>query len=209
MKLKLPRLGAGLAIIDTQTGKATKEFTRYWNEFAGNIETAVNGLADAVDAIAAAQAAADAAQTAADTAQAAAVAAQASADAAQGTGDAVGSAASLANSYPTGLSITGHDNGVDADIIISGHDRVYGDGSSVSVTGATITRNYSVGFWIYYDDPTRAGGAVTFQTVTTYEDAFASPANPDRHFVGAITTPAALDPDTDGQPALPPGYTAP
>lgn len=209
MKLKLPRLGAGVAIIDTQTGKATKEFTRYWNEFAGNIETAVNGLADAVDAIAAAQAAAEAAQVAANAAQTAADNAQDAADAAQATADAAGSGASLGNSYVTGLTITAHDTGTDADITISDHTRVYGDGGSVSVIGATITRNNDVDFWIYYDDHARAGGTVSYQTTTTYSSAFFSQANPDRHFVGAIHTPAIGDPDTDGQPALPPGYVDP
>ncbi|HXE05823.1 MAG TPA: hypothetical protein VN579_07545 [Bryobacteraceae bacterium] len=164
----------------------------------------------AVDKVEVAASTATTATAAAATAQAAAVAAQAAADAAQGSADAGMGFSNLNNSYVTGLTLTGHDAGSDADIIISNHTRVYGDGTTVSVTGDTLHHeNYSDSYWVYYDDPSRSGGTVSYQVATAYADAFPSGANPDRHFVGAVTTPGALGPDTDGQGAKPPGYSGP
>jgi hypothetical protein len=60
----------------------------------------------------------------------------------------------------------------------------------VAVSGGTLTaRAYSTDYFIYYDDPTRAGGAVTYQSTTS--EATAAQIG-DRHTVGEILTPAAL-----------------
>jgi len=55
---------------------------------------------------------------------------------------------------------------------------------------------YSTTYWVYTDDPTMAGGAVTY-TATTDPDAVY--AHADRYYLGKTTTPAAAgDADEDG-----------
>lgn len=117
----------------------------------------------------------------------------------------------LANSYVTGLTITATDAGSDVTITISAHNRVYpqpdGTNVTVSVNGGSLTaRAYSTQYWIYYDDASRAGGAVTYQTTTTATTA-AQTGN--RHSVGAVTTPAAAGPPAPGNVLQPPGYVEP
>jgi hypothetical protein len=109
-------------------------------------------------------------------------------------------------SYVVGLAVTGHDAGSDASITIPTHDRIYSD-KSVSVTGDTITGlAFATTYYIYYDDASRVGGAVTFETTTVQTDSVASTTNDDRHFVATITTPADGAGDTIGYGALPPGF---
>lgn len=111
----------------------------------------------------------------------------------------------LVNSTPTGCTITAADVGSDATITVSNHTRVYGDGESVSVTGGTVTgKSFSTLYFIYYDDEERDGGAVTYAAATTYLDACPSQTNPDRHFVGSVTTPANGAANTSGDPSTPP-----
>lgn len=160
------------------------------------VDQAANASADATSAAAAANAAAEAANAAADTAQSAA--------------DQTASATNLNNSFVTGLTLTATDAGTNVTITVSNHTRVYGDGSSVSVTGGTLTgRAYGTSYWVFYDQPSRAGGTVTYQSTTTYATAFPTNAHPDRHFVGAVTTPGAGVGPKDGLPARPPNYTGP
>ena len=188
MAFKLPRLQR-LAAIAGKDGLPDRAFHQWWDTFAKSLETAINDLADSVAAI-------QAAQDAADAANAAAAAADAAALAAQGAADDAASTSALANSGVTGATITATDAGADASITISSHTRVYGDGTSVAVTGATLTaRAYSTFYYIYYDQASRAGGAVTYQTTTSESTAAQTG---DRHLVGSVTTPAAAAPDTDG-----------
>ena len=81
--------------------------------------------------------------------------------------------------------------GAAATVSIPAHTRIYAD-KSVAVAAGTITglalNTYYV---IFYDDPTRSGGAVTYQASTDPDDALITPANPGRHYFGDITTPAA------------------
>lgn len=113
----------------------------------------------------------------------------------------------LVNSTPTGCTITAADVGATATATISAHTRVYGDGVSVAVGGGTVTGlAFSTIYFIYYDDAGRDGGAVTYQAATAYADACPSQSAPNRHFVGAVTTPANGDPPSDGEPATAPGW---
>lgn len=167
---------------------------RAWDELCKQIEASLNGINAALEA-------AGIAQEAADNANAAAAAAQAAADNTT-------SATALANSTVTGLTITATDAGSDASIDIGAHTRVYGDSTTAAVSGGTITGlAYSTAYWVYYDAPKGTTGAVTYQAATTIQGNATGNAN--RHFVGAINTPAALDPDTDGIPVIPPGGVIP
>lgn len=209
MPITLPRLQR-LTPITSQDGTPTVPFHIWFNEFADSIEGQVSGLeqvvsdlADAVAAIAAAQAAAASAQAAAETAQATAETAQATADAAVTAGSGTAAATNLALSYPDGVSITSVDNGVAADIDITAHNRVYGDGTTVALNADTLTGlTYGTKYYIYYDDPTRTGGAVTYFATTSITTAKQSG---DRHTVGSITTATAGGPLTTGNRLRPPG----
>ncbi len=93
-------------------------------------------------------------------------------------------------------------------IAISAHTRIYGDGTSVAVAGGTLTgQPYSTSIWVAYDQPSRAGGAVSYQAFLTVQGNGAG--DPDRHFVGAVATPAAAAPPVDGLPVIPPGGVIP
>jgi hypothetical protein len=157
------------------------------------IESNVNALASTVSLIEAAQAAADAANAAAAAANTAAENVEAS--------------SALANSYTTGLTITATDAGSNVTIAMSAHTRVYGDGTSVSVNSGNVTAlAYSTDYWIFYDQASRLGGAVTYQASTSIQGN-GTAAN--RHFIGAVRTPAALASPQTGNPVLPPGGVLP
>jgi len=195
MAFKLPRLQR-LAAIAGKDGLPDRAFHQWWDTFAKSLETAINDLADSVAAIQAAQDAADAANAAAAAADAAALAAQGAAD------DAAANSA-LANSGVVGATLTGSDAGSNATVTISAHTRVYGDGTSVSVNGGSVTAlAYSTLYYIYYDQASRAGGAVTY-AATTSQTTAAQTGN--RHLVGSVTTPAALAANTDGDYVGAPG----
>lgn len=180
------------AIVD-EKGRPTFFFQRAWEDAQQSIFDAITAIPGVQEAIIAAQDAADLATTAAANADTAAQ--QAAAE------------SSLATSGASGLTITATDAGSDATITISAHTRVYGDGTSVAVSGGTLTgRAYSTVYYVYYDDPTRAGGSVTYQTTTTQATA-AQTGN--RHSLGAVTTPAALGGPVDGSVNLPPGVVQP
>lgn len=185
---------------------ASDEFTprlqKLFNKAFGQIENSLNSLQDAIDAVAAAQAAADAANTAAAAANTAAATAQT-------TADDISAGDALAKSYVSGTPpiISAADAGTDVTITIAAHTRHYPqpDGTTVdvSVSGGTLTtRAYSTTYYIYYDQPSRAGGSVSYQSTTS--DATAAQIG-DRHCVGAVATPAAAGSPTDGAYTRPPG----
>lgn len=169
------------------------EFQVYWQQNIGAIVEAVNAVADA--------------QAAADAANLAAAAADAAASSAQTAADDVTSAQELGSSYVSGAVITATDAGADVTITISAHTRKYPqpDGSTVdvAVNGDTLLAlSYSTKYYIYYDDPSRSGGAVSYQSTIVSNTAAQLG---DRHLVGAVTTPAAADPPTGGVYTNPPG----
>lgn len=195
MAVSLPRLPRGVRLID-EKGAATQTFQQWWQSLAKALETTdaeqdtiITDLADAVTAIQAAQDAADAANTAAAAADAAAAAAQ-------GAADNVEEQTNLTASGVSGATITATDVGASVTVAISAHDRTYGDGSTVSVSAGNVTGlSYSTTYFIYYTDPSRTGGAVTYQATTSQTTAAQFG---DTHMVGAVTTPAALGAPVDG-----------
>lgn len=178
----------------------TQRVAELLNANFADIETLIAGLATAVAAVTAAQAAATAAQTSADAAAADAATAQADATASA-------DATALANSYVDGATITATDAGADVTVTISAHTRYYpqpgGATTSVAVSGGAVTgQPYSTFLYIYYDDPARAGGAVTYLATT---NSLTAAQTGDRHLVGSVTTPAALAAPTSGKGVLPRG----
>lgn len=194
MAYRLARLPRNVSIVDA-SGLPNATFQKWWQSQVQDIEFALNSLQDAIDAIAAAQAAADAANAAAATAEAAATTAQNAADAAT-------LEQNLVNSYVTGATITATDAGTNASITISSHTRVYGDGSSLAITGTTLTAlAYSTLYYIYYVDATRADTTPTIQATTSQVTAAQTG---DTHLIGSVTTPAAAAADTGGKYVAPP-----
>lgn len=217
MAFKLPRIPGNIALVDPSSGRVTTEFQRWWQTTMEAIEgqesnqqALIDALATTVSAVTAAQASADAAAAAAAAADAAAATAATAAAAAQTSADSVTSDTNISNSYVIGVAIAGHDAGASATVNISAHSRLYGDGATVAVnSGSVTTLAYSTSYYIYYDDPSRAGGAVTYHVTTSIGSAAQSGVNPNRHYVGAVVTPAALAADTAGVGAAPPAIIFP
>ncbi len=217
MAFSLPPLPQNMRITDAN-GQPSVAFSIYWERFKTAIEDNVNGINDALEAAGLAQDAADAANAAADTANNAAAVAQASANDAQtsatnantaasnaqNTANQVTSDTSLQNSYVTPNNIvTATDAGATATINIAAHTRVYGDGTSVSVNaGSIVGAPHSTLEYVYYDQPSRAGGTVSYQ-FTPSETTAAQTG--DRHTVGKVTTPAGGGGPTTGAGPRAPG----
>lgn len=160
-------------------------FERYWDEVMKKLEGVLTQILS-LPGIEAAIAAANAAATNANNAAAASRAETA-----------------LSNSYPTGVTITATDVGSDVTVSISAHNRTYPPSTTVSVNaGSVTTLAYSTLYYIYYDDPTRVGGAVTYHATTSASTA-AQTGN--RHLVGSVATPAAAAPPSTGKYVAPPG----
>lgn len=80
-----------------------------------------------------------------------------------------------------------------ATITIADHDRTYGDGISVDVSGGSIDLlTFATIYYIYYDQESLTGGTVTYVTTTDPLEARQTGAVPyaDRHCVGYVKTPA-------------------
>lgn len=210
MAFKLPRFDRNIEIVsDAKT--ASLVFHHWWQETIKRIETAITDVQTAQAAAAAAQTAANTAQTsantaqtAANTAQTAATTAQTAANSAQTTANSVTTVAKLSNSGVTGCTLTATDAGSNVTISITAHTRTYADGAAVSVNSGSLTAlAYSTTYYIYYDQASFAGGAVTYVSTTTQTTA-AQTGN--RHFVGEVTTPAAAAPATNGRTPRIPGF---
>lgn len=190
-----------VAWFDPKTGRPSSTFAA-WAEAtqkrlgAGTddkVEVAAQG---AEGASAAATVAQDAAVTA-NAAAASATAAAATANTAAGTAN---ETIAVAAGYPVGLTITASADGATAKVVISDHTMIYPiHPTPIAITGATLTGlAYDTFYNIYYDDPTFAGGAVTFHAVTD-DTAFPTAAHPIRIFLGtARTPPTSADPPQVG-----------
>lgn len=197
--VKLPRLP-----VNWQQTPALVE--RYWDEAMVKIERTLNAILEIPEIQEALQdidTAVQNAQNAADNANAAAANAQAATDA-------QASETSLVNSYVNDFTpplLTSDSAGV---ITIANHDRVYGDTSlnpTVAVNGDTLNTMATSGqiVRIYYDDPSRSGGSVTYQWTIDPNPPPVQTGN--RHSVGAVEVPATGT--VDGNYIRPPGYVGP
>lgn len=192
--VRIPHFTQQFPAVD-KDGRFNNTTVRALNDALKRIEDAINAIAD-IPAI----------QDALSDLDTATAAAQAAADNANAAAATTTSATSLANSYVSGLTLSATDAGLTATITISGHTREYGDGTSVAVIGASLpSLAFDTTYFIYYDDPARAGGAVSYQT--TLDPTIAAQVG-DRHVVGSVTTPLNGDPDIDGDPVYPPGSGA-
>lgn len=180
------------AIVD-KDGKPNPFFMRALNDTLTNLGEAINTLA-ALPII----------QDQLDNLDAAVAAAQAAADAAQGSAGATQREAELVNSFIIPATVT---TATDTDITVISHDRQYADAANtvVSVTGATFPAPGPGVAYIYYVDPARTGGVVTYLTS-------ASPVaqTGDTHVVEAVGVPAmGAPPVPGGGGPRPPWYVEP
>lgn len=192
--LRIPKLIIGTPIVDPDSGAPTTSFLRTINDANGVIESAVNTIKGTTDDIAFSIQQAGIAITNAADARALALK--------------YGNEASLVNSYVSPATVLSSrvnaTNTAKADIIIASHTRVYGDGTSVPVTGATLTGlTLASNYYVTYQDNAHTGGAVNFNYSMNYLDAGQGNG---RHLVGNIDTPStANDPPVVGTPTRPPG----
>ena len=87
-------------------------------------------------------------------------------------------------------------------VTILAHSRVYGSGTTVAVSSGSVSGQLQSAFVrIYYNDPARVGGAVTYLATT---DEITQTNNV--HVVGGVAIPAAGEPPSTGIGTSPPGY---
>ncbi len=186
---KLPRLQQGWE-------NQPKLLERYWDIAMTQLEKTLNAILD----IPSIEAALINLNTATQNAQNAA-------DNANSTASAVASETSLVNSYPSNFTapLISADNL--GNVTIVNHNRVYGDSEinpPVSVIGgivATAASPLSV-VRIYYVDPARTGGTVSYLFTVDPTIPFAQTGN--IHSVGAVEIPTTGT--QDGNSLHPPGY---
>jgi hypothetical protein len=195
--IKLSTLQGRDPIVEPKTGRPTNVLLNFINGTIRELKRSIGSIQDAINA--------------ADTATAAAATAVSAAATATAATAETAAASALTNSYPTGLTITATDAGASVTIAISAHTRNYpqADGTNVpvAVTGGTVTgQPYTTDEWVYYDDPPRTGGVVTYHATATQAT---SAQVGDRHAVGAVTTPAAAGAPVVGKFRTVPGTVEP
>ena len=174
--LRLPRIQRAIAYFD-RDGYATTQMQQHWQRAMERIEARFAAVTAALEASALAA-------TALQTSQAV-----------QATND-------LANSYinPVGV-LTASSAGA---ITVAAHTRIYGN-TSVVVSGGSLSGFASGNYvTVYYQDPARAGGAVTYLGSTSAVAQTGS-----TYIVGQVSIPAAGSPDATGPGPAAPGYTPP
>lgn len=172
-------------LMDKADGETDKQFQRrqqIWQTSMEAIETAFSSLIEQVNnntqALTLAQAANSTAGEATDT-------------------------ISIVNSYPDPASVVTAAN--DGTVSIAAHDRVYGNGTRVSVDAGSVP-GFASGQYvtIYYKDSGRTGGAVTYQGTTS-----AVAQQGSVHIVGQAVIPASGDPPATGTSPTGSGYAPP
>lgn len=191
MAFKLPRLQVGY-------DKVPGLFPRYWDQAMSRIEDLLNQII-AIPEIEAALGRLDEATAAANTA----------AQNAQTASNNQTKESSLVNSYVDVTSYTAPllSSNAEGIVTIKSHKRIYGDQAlnpSVSVQGATLVTDAGPEsiVRVYYNDPSRAGGAVSY-SFTIDPDAPVAQGG-DAHSVGAVGVPTTGN--SDGEAVTPPGY---
>jgi len=207
--INLQPLPNGQRIVD-ENGQPTQAFSLYWQRTMDTLLGQVSLQSEVIQALSDTVAAIQAAQDAADAASAAAATAQAEAATATTTAEEITNATSLSNSYVGGLTLGASDTGASVTVTVSAHTRYYpqASGATTSVgvnSGSLPDLGYTITYYVFYDDPARTGGAVTYQA--TADPAEAAQVG-DRHFVGAISTPAAGSPPSTGSGPRPPGVNS-
>jgi hypothetical protein len=179
-------LFANEALVDEQ-GRPSRRFQQVWQN---TIEALVSVLTSQGASISELEAIYAGINTAQATASAAAQQTQATA-----------AAVSLANSYTDPVSglLTASSAGA---VTISAHRRIYGDGLSVDVNGGALS-GLSPGDFVrvYYNDPARTGGTVSY--LSTTGDIVQQG---DVHVLGGVLIPAVGELPSSGAPSTPPGY---
>lgn len=105
-------------------------------------------------------------------------------------------AAGNKNSTQSAQPLTGVDTGAGtARIDIASHNVQYGFGTVAYNSGSITGLANSTLYYVYADDPTYAGGAVTYAATTTATNATA---NSGRYYLGRVTTPAGGAGNTGG-----------
>lgn len=196
---KLPRLPNGVPLVEGAKEEATLFFKQKWDELCRQLEGNFATLGEQNDAIVAAQADIIAAQ--ADI-----ITALNDAGVALGAANSAAGKISLLGSYPANYTAPLLSADAAGNVTVANHDRVYYDSTlnpTVSVTGGVIATGAGAGtiVRVYYDDASRAGGAVTFATTASAETAAQ---RGDRHSVGAVTIPGVGT--ANGNPLQPPGW---
>lgn len=203
MTIKVSNLSASVPIVDAD-GLPTPYWVQNFNSTIANLVSALNQVIAAQNAATVANAAAATANAAATSAATAAASANTAATTANTAATTAQNTTNVASSYVTPSNVlTATDAGANATISISAHTRTLTNGTTISVNSGSVTAlAYSTGYWIYYDDPSFAGGAVTYNATTTQATAAQTGS---RFCVGAITTPAHGAGGTSGKVVTPPG----
>jgi hypothetical protein len=198
MTLRLPILPRGISLMEAG-GIPNSRFQAWWQSVVSAIETQ-EALQDA--AIVAIQTLQSEQAALLEELEAQLLLIQA----AQNTANAVTVANAISASWISPAAVlSAVDAGTDATITVAGFTRFYDDGTSLAVTGDSLTGlAYATMYAVYYDDPTRGDTTPTF-VATTFGGEARHNFAVGRHFVGTITTPAAGMPDTGGDPYVPPG----
>jgi hypothetical protein len=196
---RLNRLSMSDSVIDIRNGKATQKFQR---DYQANVELteasidslsgSVASLQEIVDRLVAAEQAAGEAVT-----QVAAL---------QTSSDQQAQMTRVRDSYVDLGTLTATNVGGSATVTVADHSRHYlAPIADVAVDGATFTgQPTATTIYIYYDDPTLAGGAVNYVLTINGDQAVATVDIPYRHFVGSVDTPATTGAGTVGTTTLPP-----
>lgn len=176
---------------------------RYWDEAMDKLEEVLNAIL-AIPAIEQAlQDLDDATQAALDAADAA----QQAASSAQGVADVTAKETSLVSSYVSNFTAPLISASSTGTVTVATHDRVYGDSTlnpTVAVNGGSINTGEGAGavIRVYYDDPSRSGGNVTYQY--TVDPAPPPTQTGDTHSVGVVQIPSIGT--EDGNYLKPPGW---
>lgn len=184
--LKIKKMVASDVIVDGE-GKPDATFLRGYNDNLDNLRRVVNALTEQVaDITTALEMAGIAIETA----------------------DALAKRDALTNSFVDPVLVlqaaTSTTDPTKAQVTVAAHSRKYGDGTSIAVAGGLLDLlAFDTLYYVYYDDPARTGGTVSFLATS---DVIVAAQTGNRHLVGSVITPAlAGDPPVGGGGPRPPG----